>query len=49
MSFCHSRLYEHMKFKEVNQTFLNELKSNLLQCFQDEETCGFLKRERAVT
>ncbi len=44
-SFTKSPLYEHMKFKEVNEDFLNELKNNLIQCFQDEETCGFLNKE----
>ena len=44
-SFCRSLLYEHLVFREVNETFLKELKSNLLRCFQDEETYGFLKNE----
>ena len=44
-SFTKSPLYEHMKFKDVNEDFLNELKNNLRQCFQDEETYGFLRKE----
>lgn len=44
-SFTRSPLYEHMNFKEANEDFLKELKSNLLQCFQDEETYGFLGRD----
>lgn len=44
-SFTKSSLYEHMKFKDVNEDFLNELKNNLRQCFQDEETYGFLRKE----
>lgn len=44
-SFCRSPLYEHMKFKEVREDFLRDLKSNLQKCFQDEETFGFLKAE----
>ena len=42
-SFCRSTLYEHMKFKEIKEDFLEKLKSDLLECFQDEATYGFLK------
>ncbi|MCI5945126.1 MAG: helix-turn-helix domain-containing protein [Eubacterium sp.] len=44
-SFTRSPLYEHMKFKDLDETFLKELKNNLLKCFRDEETYGFLKNE----
>lgn len=44
-SFCRSPLYEHMKFKEVREDFLGDLKSSLQACFQDEEAFGFLKAE----
>jgi chemotaxis methyl-accepting protein methylase len=37
-------LYEHMDFKETRDEFLSELRSNLLACFRDEETYGFLKK-----
>ena len=43
-SFTKSLLYADMDFKE-NEAFLTELKKNLLLCFQDEETYGFLKTE----
>ena len=43
-SFSNSPLYEHMDFKKSNSTFLTELKQNLLNCFQDKETYGFLER-----
>lgn len=36
-------LYEHMDFKEISDNFITELKGNLLKCFRDEETYGFLR------
>lgn len=41
--YLESPLYEHMEFKPVNEEFLSDLKSKLLQMFRDEETFGFLK------
>ena len=41
--FQKSPSYEHMKFKEVEEDFIVEMKKNLLKCFQDEESYGFLK------
>lgn len=41
--FMESGLYEHMEFKKSEKNFIEEIKSNLLKCFQDEETYGFLK------
>jgi hypothetical protein len=41
--FRKSPLYEHMDFKETRDEFLSELRENLLACFRDEETYGFLK------
>lgn len=41
--FRKSPLYEHMDFKEINQDFVTELKENMLKCFRDEESYGFLK------
>ena len=41
--FRKSPLYEHMDFKEVNGEFVGELKENLLKCFRDGESYGFLK------
>jgi chemotaxis methyl-accepting protein methylase len=32
-----------MDFKEPRDEFLTELRGNLLACFRDEETYGFLK------
>lgn len=43
MGFVESELYEHMKFKKSEKAFLEEMKKNLLECFRDEETYGFLK------
>jgi len=45
-SFRKAPLYEHMKFKEVDDGIAAEVKNNLLQCFCDEETYGFLKEDK---
>ncbi len=44
--FQKSPLYEHMEFKEAREEFIKDLKENLLSCFRDEETFGFLKADR---
>jgi transcriptional regulator with XRE-family HTH domain len=44
--FRKSPLYEHMEFKETREEFLTELRGNLLACFRDEETYGFLKENK---
>ena len=44
-AFTESELYEHMTFKKANQEFMDEMKKNLIACFRDEETYGFLKGE----
>lgn len=44
-SFYRSPLYGHMEFKEMRGEFLAELKNNLLKCFRDEESYGFLKED----
>jgi transcriptional regulator with XRE-family HTH domain len=44
--FRRSPLYEHMDFKDTREEFLTELRENLLACFQDEETYGFLKENK---
>ncbi len=43
--FRESPLYEHMDFKEINEDFTAEMKENLLKCFRDEESYGFLKSD----
>lgn len=45
-SFCESPLYEHMEFKGISKEFKTEMKENLLRCFQDEESFGFLKNNK---
>ncbi len=45
-SFQKSPLYEHMTFKELNDDFVAEIKSNLRKSFQDEETYGFLENDK---
>ena len=41
--FRRSLLYEHMEFKETRGEFPVEFRENLLACFRDEETYGFLQ------
>lgn len=41
--FSESPLYRHMKFRNLDHKFGEEMKNNLLMCFRDEETYGFLK------
>lgn len=41
--FRDSFLYGHMSFKELRAEFVAGIRENLLQCFRDEETFGFLK------
>ncbi|MCM1397925.1 MAG: helix-turn-helix domain-containing protein [Clostridium sp.] len=43
--FTTAKLYGHMTFQEVREEFLQELKNNLLACFCDEESYGFLKED----
>lgn len=45
-SFCHSPLYEHMEFKDIRAEFREELRNNLLDCFSNEESYGFLKNDK---
>ena len=35
-----------MEFKEISEEFVAETKENLLKCFRDEETYGFLKNDK---
>ncbi len=43
--FTNTPLYEHMDFKEIREEFIAEIKENLLKCFRDEESFGFLKND----
>lgn len=43
--FRKSQLYEHMEFKEIREDYMAEVKENLLKCFCDEESFGFLKND----
>lgn len=43
--FAKSPLYGHMNFKEISGEFYANMKENLLKCFRDEETYGFLKED----
>lgn len=40
--FRKSQFYEHMEFKEIREDYMAEVKENLLKCFCDEESFGFL-------
>lgn len=44
--FTKSALYEHMDFKETNAEFGTELHESLLACFADEETYGYMKKDK---
>lgn len=44
-AFTESALYEHMTFKNADRAFVEELKENLMKCFRDEETYGFMKED----
>lgn len=46
VDFRNAPLYEHMEFKELSEEFLAGVRENLLKCFRDEETYGFLKNDR---
>lgn len=43
--FRKSSLYEHMDFKEIREDYMAEIKENLLKCFRDEDSFGFLKND----
>lgn len=43
--FSESDLYEHMNFKKMENDFMKEMKKDLLNTFQDEDTFGFLKED----
>lgn len=42
-NFRKTPLYEHMDFKEISEDYIAEIKENLLKCFRDEESYGFLR------
>lgn len=43
--FRKAPLYEHLEFKEMKEEFVAGTKENLLKCFREEETFGFLKED----
>lgn len=40
--FANSWLYSHMEFKEISETFEKRLRNNLLKCFLDRKTFGYM-------
>jgi len=40
--FCSSPLYGHMTFKEIRPEFYEEMKGNLLRCFLEDESFGYM-------
>lgn len=44
--FTRSPLYEHMKFRELADGFVANMKHNIIQCFRDEESYGFLEKDK---
>lgn len=47
-SFTRSPLYEHMKFKEINEDSLKKAKSYLVKGFQDKETYDYLDTDQIL-
>lgn len=45
-SFSGAALYEHMTFQETREDFIKGVRDNLLACFSDEETFGYLKEDK---
>ncbi len=45
VAYCRAPLYEHMTFKEPSDEFGEELRKNLVACFQDEESFGYMRDE----
>lgn len=41
-SYCNSPLYGHMAFREISNDFKEELRKNLMNCFRDEESFGYM-------
>ncbi len=41
--FADSWLYAHMEFKEISETFEKRLCNDLLKCFSDKETFGYME------
>lgn len=44
--FSSSALYAHMDFRETSSEFLTDMKQELLKCFRDKETYGFLENNQ---
>ncbi len=44
--FTKSTLYEHMDFKETSRDFFKDQRENLMRCFKDEETYGYMKNDK---
>ena len=44
-SFTKSDLYRHMEFREMREEFAVKMRENLLNCFRDEETFGWLRED----
>lgn len=40
--FSNSELYSHMEFKKTDRNFIEDMKTEILNCFRDQETYGFL-------
>ena len=41
--FTKSPLYEHMAFSKIREEYVEQIREDLLNCFRDEKTFGFLK------
>ncbi len=45
-NFSRSELYEHMRFKDISETYVSELRKNLMNCFKNEDIYDYLKEEQ---
>lgn len=45
-AFCRAPLYAHMVWRPIRQEFILDMKKTLLNGFRDEESFGFLRKDR---
>lgn len=43
-NYENARLYEHMSFRKISEEFKSGLREKLLECFRDEESFGYMKK-----
>lgn len=45
-AFRKSSLYEHVQFKNIDESFLRQMKQNLISCLTNVETYDFMREEK---